>query len=112
MREKKCLYCGDQFTGRKDKKFCLDACRNAYHNDKNTDKDEVLKLYYSRLKANYRTLQKCQTSSGAVTVRDLSRLGFSFDLMTHVEESEQGKTVYCFDLGYRVRDGDRVEIVQ
>ena len=30
--DKLCLECGDKLFGRIDKKFCSDACRNAYNN--------------------------------------------------------------------------------
>lgn len=35
--EKNCPECGDKIIGRADKKFCSDACRNAYNNALNKD---------------------------------------------------------------------------
>ena len=32
-----CPECGDKLKGRADKKFCSDACRNAYNNKLNSD---------------------------------------------------------------------------
>ena len=35
LNEKTCLYCGETFQGRSDKKFCDAQCRNSYNNKVN-----------------------------------------------------------------------------
>lgn len=108
-KDRKCEYCGDVFTGRVDKRFCDSACRNAYHNDRNAGKFVAFRPVISRLKTNYRLLQLMEQESGRVKVQDLSRLGFSFDTVTHLSEQPEGLTKCCFDLAYRVK-GETVEI--
>lgn len=34
MEKRKCLHCGDEFTGKQNKKFCSDSCKSAAHQKK------------------------------------------------------------------------------
>ncbi len=43
MNEKKCLECGEPLMGKVDKKFCSDACRNAYNNKLNSDSTALMR---------------------------------------------------------------------
>lgn len=107
--ERKCKYCGDTFTGRVDKQFCIDACRNAYHNDRHAQRADKFRPLLNQIKSNYRLLQLLEQDSGKVTVDDLSRLGFKFEVMTHQTDQPEGRAVCCFDYAYRLR-GQWVEI--
>ena len=41
--QKQCLECGEKIVGRIDKKFCSDACRNAYNNNVNKDSKNLIR---------------------------------------------------------------------
>ena len=41
--QKKCPECGDKIVGRVDKKFCSDACRNAFNNNINKDHKNLIR---------------------------------------------------------------------
>jgi len=55
---KKCPECGDRIIGRIDKKFCSDACRNAYNNRINKDSKNLIRNTNNRLRKNYRILEE------------------------------------------------------
>ena len=55
--EKTCLECGNKIFGRSDKKFCDDACRNAYNNRVNKDSKNLIRNTNNRLRKNYRILE-------------------------------------------------------
>ena len=56
--QKKCLECGEKIVGRIDKKFCSDACRNAYNNSVNKDSKNLIRNTNNRLRKNYRILDE------------------------------------------------------
>ena len=67
--QKQCLECDEKIVGRTDKKFCSDACRNAFNNKVNKDSKNLIRNVNNRLRKNYRVLealnpdQKTKTSS-------------------------------------------------
>ena len=50
--KRKCVYCAHLISGRSDKKFCGDSCRNSYNNDKNRDRNLLVKKFHQRLVSN------------------------------------------------------------
>ena len=54
--EKSCLQCGDKISGRSDKKFCSDYCRNAFNNDQNRDVNNYVRNINNILRKNRRIL--------------------------------------------------------
>jgi hypothetical protein len=97
-----CLECGDKITGRIDKKFCTDSCRNAYHNRTNSDPVEIVKSINAVLKKNRRILSELNPGGKSKVTRDeLLRKGFSFTYFTNIFLTRNGKTYYfCYDQGY------------
>lgn len=58
-----CLECGETILGRSDKKFCNDACRNAYNNRVNSDYTNLMRMIHNRLRNNYGLLYLSDQSS-------------------------------------------------
>jgi predicted nucleic acid-binding Zn ribbon protein len=56
-----CLECGEKIIGRSDKKFCNDACRNAYNNKQNKDSNNLMRNINNKLRKNYRILTEINT---------------------------------------------------
>ena len=54
--KKNCLECGESFTGRIDKKFCSDYCRNTYNNNINKESKNLVRNTNNRLRKNYKIL--------------------------------------------------------
>ncbi len=98
-----CLECGGRLVGRVDKKFCSDHCRNAFHNEKNKVRRNLLRRVNNALRKNYRILESFQLTGGSATTtrKRLLESGFDFDLHTSVYTTAKGKTYhFIYDLGY------------
>lgn len=109
-----CLECRGDFRGRTDKKFCSDACRNAYHNRLNRDCNNLVRTVNNRLRKNYRILRHLAVEWRSATVHraSLADRGFDFESITRVKSSPQGEPCYCvYDLGYIPLGEDRIKIV-
>jgi len=107
----RCQHCQEPLVGRSDKKFCDDACRNAYNNRKSGESAHIFRPLISRLKANYRALQKIQARSTVASLRELELLGFQPQYCTQSFQDPSGTTLYCFNIGYRITPDQQLQIV-
>lgn len=106
-----CLYCHEPLIGRCDKKFCDDSCRNAYNNRRTSDTSHIFRPLISRLKANYRALQKLKAQRQCASLQELALLGFNAQFCTHTTADLDGTTLYCFNIGYRITDDQQLLLV-
>ena len=109
-----CLECGEKIIGRSDKKFCNDACRNAYNNKQNKDSSNLMRNINNRLRKNYRILTEINTEGKAkVTRAKLDGLGFDFEYFTNLKVYKNGSEYrFIYDYGYRLLDEDFILIVR
>ncbi|HCN50027.1 MAG TPA: hypothetical protein DIT10_13225 [Chryseobacterium sp.] len=109
-----CLECGEKIIGRSDKKFCNDACRNAYNNKQNKDSTNLMRNVNNKLRKNYRILVEINTDGKTkITRSKLESLGFDFDYFTNLKvykNSSEYKFIY--DYGYKLLEDDFVLIVK
>jgi len=113
--ERKCLSCNEILEGRRDKKFCNDYCRSAYHYEKNLDKEPTMFQFIERqLKVN-RMILKDYNKGGKVTVRKEVLLdeGFNPKYFTHYWKNEKGQVyLFCFEYGFlALRENNRQKYV-
>lgn len=102
MMQKNCPECGDKIIGRADKKFCGDACRNAYNNRINSDSKNLMRNINNKLRKNYRILEKLNPEKKTkTTLAKLQDAGFDFTYFTSIYTTKVG-TIYYFvyDQGY------------
>jgi predicted nucleic acid-binding Zn ribbon protein len=97
-----CPVCGDAITGRIDKKFCSDQCRNEFNNKKYQGTNCYIRRINYALRKNRRILEelyaegKTRISKGRLVNR-----GFDFRYITGLYRSKRGNTYYyCYDHGY------------
>ena len=111
---KNCLYCNAPLTGRRDKKFCDDHCRNSYNNELRRDITNSMRNVNNLLKKNYRILASFHPfDKKQINVKELYRKGFDFTYFTSRYETKQGKVYkYVYDLGYMHCSKDYVLVVQ
>mgnify|MGYP000194545909 CR=1 FL=1 len=97
-----CLECDAPLKGRADKKFCDDACRNAYNNAQNRDSTNLIRNTHNRLRKNYRILKQLNSKDKTkVALSTLQREGFLFDYITGFYTTKTGSTYYyVYDQGY------------
>lgn len=109
-----CRFCEEVVRGRSDKLFCDDRCRNQYHNrrQKIPTLSAAARRIQRQLIKNRRVLQEVLHHRRRCLIeRDLLlRKGFSFEFFSHCRVGKGGLVVYCLDLGYRKRPGNRLEV--
>lgn len=109
-----CLECGKKVFGRADKKFCDDACRNAYNNTINKDRKNLIRNTNNWLRKNYRILESLNPDQKTKVSRaKLIEKGFDFNYITSIYTTKAG-TVYYFvyDQGYLPLEGDYYALVK
>jgi predicted nucleic acid-binding Zn ribbon protein len=109
-----CLECGEKIIGRSDKKFCNDACRNAYNNKQNKDSTNLMRNINNKLRKNYRILVEINTDGKTKVARSkLDNLGFDFDYFTNLKVYKNGSEYkFIYDYGYKLLEDDFVLIVR
>ncbi len=110
-----CLECGEEIKGRSDKKFCNDACRNAYNNKLNSDSSSLMRNINNRLRKNHRILAENSFTDGkAKTTRNkLSAEGFDFDYFTQLKIYKNGAEYrFVYDIGYKFLEDDWILLVR
>lgn len=102
--QRQCPECERPIYGRADKKFCSDACRNAYNNRMNSDTTNFVRNVNNTLRKNRRILLDLHASGKTEIHRDkLLKAGFDFDFFTNTYETKAGQVYkYCYDQGYQV----------
>ena len=109
-----CLECGEKIIGRSDKKFCNDACRNAYNNKQNKDSNNLMRNINNKLRRNYRILVEVNTEGKTKIIRSkLDSAGFDFDYFTNIKVYKNGSEYkFIYDYGYKLLEDDFVLIVK
>lgn len=108
-----CIECGTKLSGRIDKKFCDDLCRNIYNNAVKQREDREVLLINNILKKNRRILKSLTLAEGsAFKVINLKKLGFNFDFYTYTNTSDGSFYFYCYEFGYTYLTRDSIQIVR
>lgn len=99
---KNCLECGDAFSGREDKKFCCDGCRNSFNNRNNKDVNNLMRNVNNKLRKNYRILVELNIKNKTkVQKNKLIESGFDFNFYTTQRQDKSGKTYnFIYNQGY------------
>ena len=109
-----CLACGSPLRGRVDKRFCDDACRSGFHNQKHRDQDAFVYRINKILKRNRKILSVCHNRGiRPVLIQKLLEEGFLFGYCTHIERTKRkrGCINFCYDYGYKAVNKKEVEII-
>ena len=114
MRDRKCAECGSPLLGRADKKFCEDACRNAFNNKLNSTSTNFMRNVNNTLVKNRRILKESNPNGKQKTHRDkLLKRGFDFNYYTHSYTTRSGDTYrFCYEQGYLILDEGFVLLVE
>jgi predicted nucleic acid-binding Zn ribbon protein len=97
-----CLDCGEEISGRIDKKFCSDQCRNNFNNKQNSDSNNLVRNINNILRKNRRILSELNKAGKTKTHKEkLLNMGYNLNYHTHTYTTKTG-TVYffCYDFGY------------
>jgi len=112
--DRTCPECGDKITGREDKKFCSDACRNAFNNKINKDSNNYMRNVNNKLRRNYRILSELNADGETKTNKTkLDSRGFDFNYFTNMQHTNIGNTYYfVYEQGYMPLDNDYYILVK
>ena len=112
--ERNCPECGEKIVGREDKKFCSDACRNAYNNKINKDSTNLMRNVNNALRRNYRILTELNADGKTKTTKaKLAGQGFDFNYFTNLLQTKTGNTYYfVYEQGYMALENDYYILVK
>src|SRR5690606_728357 len=114
MEKRTCPECGEPISGRVDKKFCSDMCRNAFNNKNNSDSNNFVRNVNNALRRNRRILESSLVGEKTTMPRQkLLDKGFNFGLHTsHLTTRNKDTYVFCYEYGYLPLENDFVLIVK
>ncbi len=100
--KRKCPDCGEVITGRADKIFCSDGCRNNYNNRLNSDQVNLVRNINNALRKNRRILMELSPKEKNTVHKDkLKEKGFDFNYHTSIYTTQKGtQYFFCYDYGY------------
>jgi lipocalin len=112
-----CLQCGKPLkSGRIDKKFCNEGCRNAYHNAQKIADNTEIKNINQALKDNRKILKKILGDKPSETVSHeaLLKSGFEFEYHTHYVMShfQNNEYTFCYNYGYRLLENNKYKVIK
>lgn len=107
--ERFCLYCQESISGRIDKKFCSDQCRNAFNNEKNANAENLVRRINGILRKNRKLLESLsgQINKKIVPLPSFVQGGFNFNYYTSSYTTKRGHVYFfCYEYGYlKLGDG-------
>lgn len=116
IESKTCPICGTSLSGRSDKKYCSDKCRNIYSNNLRSKSKHFnsIRNINNALIVNRNVLSSlCQREDPKVSFNTLSQMGFNFKYHTHTYQTKAGKVYnYSYDYGYLALENDNYLIVR
>jgi predicted nucleic acid-binding Zn ribbon protein len=115
MEEKRtCPICGDQLSGRIDKKFCSDQCRTEYNNKHNQYSNNYIRQVNRILRKNRRIMEEFNPlGKTKIPKRKLIDKGFDFKYFTSIYRTKTGNTYYfCYEQGYLPLENDFCALVK
>lgn len=112
--EKKCPECKKPVYGRTDKRYCSDACRNAYNNKINASVNNRMRTVNNLLAKNRRILCELNPAGKKKIHKDqLLRKGFDFNFFTSSYETRTGDVYrFCYEHGYLMLDEGFILLVE
>ena len=110
---KKCPYCNKIITGRTDKVFCDDKCRNNFYYVVNNEQKTFIRGINKILLKNRGILRTINPSGRTyISKRYLEELGFDFDRYTGIHKTKNGRLYYLvYDQAYSFDEDERVSLV-
>ncbi|NJL76582.1 MAG: hypothetical protein HC892_17760 [Saprospiraceae bacterium] len=111
-----CIQCGQKMTGRADKKYCSDDCKNKYHQTYQTGaKSEVAQVdkILHRNRQILATIMGEKRNKFTLARLDLDAMGFNFKYITGIYTNSQGKLYhYVYDFAWMEFSSQEVMIVR
>lgn len=115
-RNQYCEDCGNPLSGRSDKRFCDDYCRNHFNNKMKSGSNNLMRNINNALKKNRNILAGIlneENDTAKISREKLLASGFLFKYGTHSYTNKKGNVyIYCYDYGYLKLDQDLILVVR
>lgn len=109
---KKCIECGDIISGRSDKKFCSDMCRNSHHNKFNGYRNALIRHVNHKLRKNRFILSELSKINAPEISRDeLIYHGYDWQFFTEELVLTNHTHRFCYDYGVEYDSEHRIRII-
>ncbi|MEX2484790.1 MAG: hypothetical protein WED10_09525 [Brumimicrobium sp.] len=115
MKTKECNYCGSEFKGRANKKFCSNSCKNSFHNEEYRTTNSAIFKLDKKLHKNRAVLKDMYQvyRSSPIPLSILQARGFELKYHTHNFNAPSGeKYTMVYDYGYKMSYDDQVQIAE
>jgi predicted nucleic acid-binding Zn ribbon protein len=102
--KKICLQCGKPITGRLDKKYCDDYCRNMYNNQTKRADEKQIQQVNSIIRKNRRILKTlCPVGKATVRKEVLDAMGYNYRYFSGLYRSSAPRSIayfICYDYAF------------
>lgn len=111
------MECGEAITGRRDKKFCTDHCRN-YFNNRTKQRTPYMKHVDAIIRSNRNILRTLLREHEGIFHRrvfkkDLVEKGFDFEFYTNVVTTGNREHVFfCYEYGMLQQGSDMFTVTR
>lgn len=115
MKSKECPYCGTTFSGRANKKFCSNACKNNHHNEAYRQSNKIVLNLDKKLHKNRAVLKDMFEvhRSSPVSLDVLRARGFDENFHTHTFNAPSGdRYTMIYDVGFKQSYDGQVQIIE
>ena len=104
---KTCIACNRRFSGRTDKKFCNNACKNNYHNSLKVKLGQTENVILSSMRRNRLILEKLKINDPVEKpVSYLENLGFDQSGLSGLKLNDDNSVqTTCYDYALVLREG-------
>jgi len=112
--QKNCINCQEKLTGRSDKKFCNEACKNEFNNKASAIRNRAAGTgLYASISKNREVLAGLYANGiREINARDLECFGFNFKSITGVEVPGDGNLKLVCNEFNLVPQGTKFKIVK
>ena len=110
---KRCPCCNKVISGRTDKVFCDDKCRNNFYYKVNSEHKALIRTVNKKLLKNRGILRSLNTS-GRMSVPKglLEEFGFDFNCFTSIHKTKKGRQYYLvYDQAFSFNEDETVSLV-
>jgi hypothetical protein len=93
-----CINCNEKFSGRSDKKFCSDYCRNQYNYSKSVYSEKSVLNIHKTIRKNHRIITKLfESGCNEIDIDLLRGLGFCPEQITGINYNDAIYSIYNLD---------------
>ncbi|MDX1629447.1 MAG: hypothetical protein R3345_12150 [Fulvivirga sp.] len=102
MKQPNCLQCGKTLSGRIDKKFCDEYCRNTYNNRNKRSDEKYIRKVNSIIRRNRRILKSlCPIGKATVRKEVMDAMGYDYKYFSGIIQPKKDQVYYiCYDYAF------------